>query len=268
MTEPVSPTDALGVAGTLGAPGAHGIEMIDVQLGYGNVAVLSELNLSVAHGELVGILGRSGAGKSTLLAALAGASVQQQGTLLVNGIDPRRAKHPVGLVPQIDVGVLTRLSVSELVALGDPRRGLFTSRAERRHADGLLERLGLGGLGDRRLDQLSGGQRQRVAIARALNGSAQLLLCDEPTSGADPVLAAEIVDVLAELAASGTTVLVATHDMAVVAPRLGRLVGLAGGTIRFNAVPGTFDAAAHADIYHPEPAHRSVPTSSSGEFGR
>lgn len=231
---------------------AYALELTGADLGHTSTPVLTDINLSVGHGELVGIIGRSGAGKSTLLAALSGARVQLAGSVLVNGIDPRRSRHPVGLVPQLGDEIVTRLCVAEIVTLGSPRAGLFTSRRERDEATTILERLGLAGFGSRRLDELSGGQRQRVAIARALVGSTNLLLCDEPTSGADPLLAAEIVGVLAEVAASGTTVLVATHDLAVVAPRLDRIVGLGEGTIRFDAHPTSFDATAFALVYGTE----------------
>jgi ABC-type Mn2+/Zn2+ transport system ATPase subunit len=220
-------------------------------LGY-RAPVLTGIDLRAAHGELVGILGRSGAGKSTLLAALSGADVQLGGTVTVNGADPRRSTHPVGLVPQLSDETVTRLNIAEIVALGAPRTGLFTSRSERAAANAALERLGLHGHSTRRLDELSGGQRQRVAIARALTGSTNLLLCDEPTSGADPVLAEEIVTVLAEVASAGTTVLIATHDLAVVAPQLHRLVGIGAGSIRYDGVPADFDDTARTAVYGAE----------------
>ncbi len=219
------------------------------ELGYGGQVVLTGLDVVVGHGELVGIVGRSGAGKSTFLAALAGAPVQLGGTHLVNGVDPRRSAHPVGLVPQIGDEVVTRLRVDELISLGAPRSGLFTSKAERAKATELIEQLGMSGFAHRRLDELSGGQRQRVAIARALMGSTNLLLCDEPTSGADPVLAAEIVDVLTAVAARGTTVLIATHDLTVVVPRLGRVIGFGSGRVVYDGPATDFSTAARAAVY-------------------
>ncbi len=218
-------------------------------LGHGDRPVLNDLDLDIAAGELVGVVGRSGAGKSTLLAALSGASVLIAGRVEVSGRDPRRGNHPVGLVPQLGDEVFTQLCISEVVALGSPRRGLFTSRSERRRADDLLARLGLDGRQRSRLAELSGGQRQRVAIARALTSSQSLLLCDEPTSGADPALAADIVSVLAEVAAGGATVMVATHDLAVVLPRLGRVLGVGAGSLQFDGPPTAFGPLQQEKVY-------------------
>lgn len=219
-------------------------------LGYSaDAPVLVDVDVSMRAGELVGVVGCSGAGKSTLLSALCGGPVQLSGRVLVEGRDPRRSGHPVGLVPQLGDEVLTNLSLIELVSLGRPRAGLFSSRTERAAAAALLDRLGLSGLGSRRMGELSGGQRQRVAIARALTASSAVLLCDEPTSGADPALTAEIVGVLAEVAASGATVIIATHDLSVVAPRLDRLIGVAGNGIRFDGSPAEFGTAEQSVVY-------------------
>jgi ABC-type Mn2+/Zn2+ transport system ATPase subunit len=220
-----------------------------VTLGYRGAPVLSRVNLELHAGEMVGIIGRSGAGKSTLIAALCGGDVVIDGSVTIDGLNPKRLRQPVGFVPQLNNETLSRLSVVELVALGKPRIGLFTSRRERMEATVLLERLGLEGLGERRLDQLSGGQRQRVAIARALTASDTLLLCDEPTSGADPVLTSEISNVLAEVAGKGTTVVVATHDLAMVAPRLDRLIGIANGEVIFDDTPAMFTPEQQVAVY-------------------
>ena len=218
-------------------------------LGYRNNPVLRDITMSFAAGELVGIVGRSGAGKSTLISALCGADVLLQGTVNVNGANPATAAHPVGFVPQLTNEAATRLSILELVTIGNPRRGLRTTRAERNQAAELLVRLGLDGVSSRRIDELSGGQRQRVAIARALTASSALLLCDEPTSGADPALASDIVSVLSEVAASGTTVIVATHDLATVTPRLDRLIGIGEGAVLFDGSPADFGRQQQAAVY-------------------
>lgn len=224
-------------------------QLVDATLGYRNHPVLTDVNLILGAGELIGVIGASGAGKSTLLGALSGADVQLGGAVTVAGADPRWSTSPVGLVPQLDDGTPTRLSVEELVALGRPRAGLFTSRAERSAVSARLAQLGLAPNRRRRIDELSGGQRQRVAIARALMGSSTLVLCDEPTSGADPALTVDIVDVLAGVARAGTTVIIATHDLAVVVPRLDRLVGIGNGTICYDGTPDGFDVDAQADVY-------------------
>jgi ABC-type Mn2+/Zn2+ transport system ATPase subunit len=236
-------------AETLRIDDAETIRIDHADLGHDAKVVLGDVNLTVRAGELVGVVGRSGAGKSTLLAALAGAPVQLSGTVVVRGLDPRRSDHPVGLVPQMGDETPTRLSVVELIALGSPRTGLFTTRRERSEAGRLLERLGLEGMGRRRITELSGGQRQRVAIARALTASSTLLLCDEPTSGADPTLAAEIVDVLTDVARNGTTVLVATHDLSGVASRLDRVIGIGSGRVCFDGPAASFGPEQFKAVY-------------------
>ncbi len=231
-------------------PGSPTVVLENATLGYrADAPVLVEVDVSIHAGELVGVVGCSGAGKSTLLSALCGAPVQLSGRVLVESRDPRRSGHRVGLVPQLGDEVLTNLSLIEVISLGRPRAGLFTSRAERAAVSELLDRLGLGGFGSRRMGELSGGQRQRVAIARALTASSAVLLCDEPTSGADPALTAEIVGVLAEVAAAGATVIIATHDLSVVAPQLDRLIGIAGNGIRFDGNPVEFGAAEQSAVY-------------------
>lgn len=157
--------------------------------------------------------------------------------------------NPVGLVPQAAEERWGSLCVGEIVSLGRPRRGLITSRAERIAAREHLKMLGLEGFGRRRMNELSGGQLQRVAIARGLMVSPGFLLCDEPTSGVDPVLAGEIIDLLKVVARSGTTVIVATHDLGVVVPRLQRVLGLAAGRLVLDVATERFDPAAFSLVF-------------------
>lgn len=228
---------------------SNAFEIQSADLGYGREIILKGVNIKVGHGELIGIVGRSGSGKSTFLKALSGSEVQISGKILVNGVDPRNSTHPVGLVPQNADEVLTPLSVEELITLGSPRLGLFTSKEERIKANDIIKQLGLNGFGHKRVDELSGGQRQRVSIARALMGSTNLLLCDEPTSGADPVLAAEIIDLLKELASTGTTVLVATHDLTAVIPKVERVIGLGSGCVIYDGQRGGFTDIIKSKVY-------------------
>jgi ABC-type multidrug transport system ATPase subunit len=224
-------------------------EIKSATLGYKDKIILSGLTSVAYHGETIAVLGRSGSGKSTLLSALSGAAVQIEGMVLVNGVDPRKAKLSVGLVPQITDEIITRLSVEEIVSLGIPRNGLFTSKSERSRAKEILEQLGLSTFATKQMYELSGGQRQRVAIARALMSSTRLLLCDEPTSGADPYLAAEIVNLLTNLSSTGTTVIIATHDLGVVLPRLSRVIGLYEGNILYDGPTKDFGDKEKLSIY-------------------
>lgn len=185
--------------------------------------ILEGVSFALQPGEMVALLGASGAGKSTLIAAICGHIRPTSGK-----ISPGPG---AGFVPQTPFETRSPLSVAEIVSLGLPRPGLAMSRAERRRSTELLERLGLAGLEGRRLTELSGGQRQRVAIAAALAFGSALLLLDEPTSGADPILADELLALLKELTRDGRTVLLAGHD----APRLiscsDRVLGLAAGRL-------------------------------------
>lgn len=226
-------------------------------LGYRDNVVLSGLHFSLKEGELVGLLGVSGAGKSTLLGALCGADVILQGSVEVKSEDPvlstrGLSTNKVGLVPQLSDERWGPLCVSEVVSLGRPRHGLRTSSSERAMVLAQLDALGIAGLAGKRMHELSGGQRQRVSIARGLIASPKLLLCDEPTSGADPVLAAEIMGLLQGVAASGTAVVVATHDLGVVVPRLSRVLGLAGGRLALDIPITDLDSAALSLVYGPE----------------
>jgi ABC-type Mn2+/Zn2+ transport system ATPase subunit len=202
-----------------------------LKLGYTNRVVLQDLNFTVSQGETVGLLGSSGSGKSTLLAGLSGANVVLEGEITVNSGANTRGRKIVGLVPQLGEEQWGPLCVAEVVALGMPTRGLKTPKSHQVKIDSLLEELGLSDVRRRRMNEISGGQRQRVSIARALSVSSSVVLCDEPTSGADPSLAAEIIDILSEVADKGVVVIIATHDISVVVPRLKRVIGLSGGRV-------------------------------------
>lgn len=203
--------------------------------------ILDDVSFSVRPGEMVALLGSSGAGKSTLLAAICGQVRATSGSVL-----PATG---AGFVPQAAFSPRSPLSVAEIVVLGRPRRGLLTSRVERRRSTELLERLGLAGLEDRRLGELSGGERQRVAIATALTFGSPLLLLDEPTSGADPVLAAEVLTLLRELTRDGNAVLLAGHD----APRLvgcsDRVLGLTDGRLTLDVIAADVTAERLDAVY-------------------
>jgi zinc/manganese transport system ATP-binding protein len=204
----------------------------DADLGYGRTPVLTGLSVTVEAGAFVGVVGPSGSGKTTLLRALLGEAAVLGGTVRVKGrsVDGRPPR--LGYVPQLDrVDWDFPATVEQVVLLGlagtSARRPWF-SRAERRHAAALLERLGLGGLGGRPISALSGGQQQRMFLARALVHEADLLLLDEPTSGLDLRTRHEVLHLLGELRADGITVVLTTHDLNWVAAHLPRVVCLNG----------------------------------------
>ncbi|GGI08310.1 metal ABC transporter ATP-binding protein [Egicoccus halophilus] len=222
---------------------APAVELVDVTAGYGAVPVLERLSLRVEAGELVGVVGPSGAGKTTLLRLLTGDADRHHGEVRLFG-EPvgRRPPRRVGVVPQL--GTIDwdfPLRVREAVLLGlvpRTRRVPWFARDERQRVDTLLERLGIGELGDRFIRELSGGQQQRVLLARALVREADLLLLDEPTSGVDLATRHDVLHLIGELNAEGIAVLLTTHDLNWVATHLPRIVCFASGVVA-DGPPGS-----------------------------
>ena len=218
-----------------------------VTVRYKNSVALDNVSFTASRGQVVAVVGASGAGKSTLLKVLTGVLSPTSGRY---AIGDGQAATSVGFVPQLDgSGDDCPLSAVEVVALGAPRTGFATRREEREKARRLLDELGLAGLADRTLSELSGGQRQRVAIARALATGADVLICDEPTSGADPVRVAEIMQTLTAIARSGAVVILSTHDVDRVARHADLVVALHAGKVAFCGEAGSLDDDTVMAIY-------------------
>ena len=206
-----------------GAPGLVTFE--GVSCSYGGHAVLEGVDLRIERGALVGVVGPSGAGKTTLLRAIVAGVPSIRGTVSVDGQPVVRGRTPrVGWVPQLEtVDWHFPATVREVVLMGRWSRRTWSPwmpRADRLAADALLERLAIGGLGDRQIRELSGGQQQRVFLARALIADPLLLLLDEPTSGVDLKTRDEVLHLLADLNAQGTTIVMTTHELNAVAAHL------------------------------------------------
>ena len=190
---------------------------------YGQAPVLVNVDLAVAEGDFVGIVGPSGSGKTTLLRAMAGAISPIAGSIA------RDRRTSVGYVPQVEtVNWYFPVTVREAVLMSriSDRRVPWSSRAELREADEVLERLGLGELGQRHIRELSGGQQQRVFIARAMLRRPRLLLLDEPTSGVDVRTRHDVMHVIHELHHDGLAIVLTTHDLNGIAAHLPKLVCL------------------------------------------
>ncbi|HEY6482651.1 MAG TPA: ABC transporter ATP-binding protein [Steroidobacteraceae bacterium] len=172
------------------------------------------LSFAVERGSFFSILGPSGCGKTTLLRMIAGFTVPDAGDILIGGRSMRDVapnRRPVNMVFQ-QLALFPMMSVAENVAFGLARRGVGTAE-RRRRAQAMLQRVGLSGAADKRIDQLSGGQRQRVAIARSLVLEPTLLLLDEPLGALDLKLREHMKIELKQLqAAFGTTFVYITHD--------------------------------------------------------
>lgn len=226
------------------------IALDNIHKSFSGVDVLKGVSLEVPEGSVTALIGPSGSGKSTLLRCVNLLEIPQSGRVRIDdavvafGPDsqPNRAqmlalRRKTGMVFQ------NFQLFPHLTALENVMEGLLTvlkwSREDARNrAVGLLDKVGMSAKLDAWPANLSGGQQQRVAIARALAPSPKVLLCDEPTSALDPQLAAEVVDVLAQLAREGTTMLMATHDLRLASSIAGNVLFLDGGDI-VEAGPAT-----------------------------
>jgi putative ABC transport system ATP-binding protein len=189
---------------------------------YGSVAVFADVDLDLAAGEVVAILGESGVGKSTLLNVLAGLDSASSGSVQVGRTDVTALDaHGSALWRRVHVGfvfqafhVLPYLDVRHNVAL--PL--LLLRRPDAQRVQAMIEAVGLGGLESRKPRELSGGQLQRVAIARALVHRPRLVLADEPTGNLDPDTADQVLDLmLSQVHAEGAACLLVTHSRAAAA---------------------------------------------------
>lgn len=204
---------------------------------FGVLEVLRGIDLVIAEHEVVCLIGSSGSGKSTLLRCInlletidAGRIVVEGDDITADGVHLDRVRRRIGIVFQA-FNLFPHMTVQQNVTLA-PRRVLHTPRAQAdAEATELLARFGLADKRDEVPDRLSGGQQQRVAIVRALAMKPDLLLLDEVTSALDPELVAEVLNVIRELAASGMTMVIATHEMGFARDIADRVCFLDGGTI-------------------------------------
>jgi polar amino acid transport system ATP-binding protein len=195
------------------------VEITDVTKRFGTLTVLDRVSLAVEPGEIIAILGRSGSGKSTLLRCINGLEPIQGGRITVEGVtvndrktDLRRLRQRVGMVFQ-SYNLFPHLSVARNITLAPTiARGMPDAEALAVARD-VLRRVGLEDKIDAFPDQLSGGQQQRVAIARSLAMRPAVMLMDEITSALDPELTGEVLKVLEDVARSGMTMLLVTHEI-------------------------------------------------------
>ena len=230
----------------------------------GGSRALDGVDLDIAPGEFVALIGPSGAGKSTLLRCLNGLVTPTAGEVrigedTVTGASPetlRRVRARIGFVFQ-QFNLQRRLSVLENTLLGGLARssrwrslvGWFES-AEVARARAILNRVGLDGLADRRVDTLSGGQQQRVAVARALIQEPAVVLADEPMSSLDPALAHTVMEFLRRInEEDGITVVTSLHVLELAQAYGRRVIGLSRGRVVHDGPPESLDAAATTRIF-------------------
>jgi glutamate transport system ATP-binding protein len=213
---------------------------------FGSLHVLRDINLSIGRGEVIVIIGPSGSGKSTLCRAINRLENFETGTIRVDGQPlPEEGKALANL--RADVGMVfqsfnlfAHKSILDNVTLGPMKvRKMGKAEAEQRAME-LLERVGVQEQAHKFPAQLSGGQQQRVAIARSLAMDPKVMLFDEPTSALDPEMINEVLDVMTQLAKSGMTMVVVTHEMGFARRAANRVVFMADGQIVEESAPQTF----------------------------
>ena len=224
------------------------IRITNLQKRYGDFIALHDINLEIVEGEVVVVVGPSGSGKSTLICCINLLEDYQQGEVLVDGQAVVRGRSlalvraEVGMVFQ-SFNLFPHLTALRNVALGPLRvRGLSRRDADQRAAQ-LLAKVGLADQAHKRPAQLSGGQQQRVAIARALALEPKVLLFDEPTSALDPEMVGEVLDVMQNLARSGVTMVIVTHEMGFARRVANRVIFMESGRIVEQAPPAEFFTA-------------------------
>jgi len=222
------------------------VELEGVNKHFGELHVLRDIDLSVARGEVLVIIGPSGSGKSTLCRAINRLEPIDSGVIRVDGVPLpaegkplARLRADVGMVFQ-SFNLFAHKSILENVTLGPIKvRGLSKSDA-RDEAMALLERVGVANQAQKHPAQLSGGQQQRVAIARSLAMKPKVMLFDEPTSALDPEMINEVLDVMTALADDGMTMMVVTHEMGFARKAANRVVFMAEGQVVEETDPETF----------------------------
>ena len=222
------------------------VEIEGMHKWFGTFHVLKNIDLRVTAGERIVICGPSGSGKSTLIRCINRLEVHQQGTIQVDGIELTRdvknieqIRSEVGMVFQ-HFNLFPHLTVLENCTLGP----MWVRKLPKDEAEAIatryLERVQIPEQADKYPGQLSGGQQQRVAIARSLCMQPKIMLFDEPTSALDPEMIKEVLDTMLELAETGMTMLVVTHEMGFARRAADRVIFMDGGEIIEENAPEPF----------------------------
>jgi len=215
----------------------------DVEKWYGSFHALKGINLEVQKGEVIVIFGPSGSGKSTFIRTINRLEEHQKGTILVDGMELNSDTRNIEMI-RMETGMVFQqfnlfphLTVLENVMLAPIQVRKWDKEKARSVAQELLARVGIPDQSAKYPGQLSGGQQQRVAIARALAMQPKIMLFDEPTSALDPEMIKEVLDVMIELARSGMTMLVVTHEMGFARAVADRMVFFDKGQIIETGTP-------------------------------
>ncbi|MFP8887492.1 MULTISPECIES: amino acid ABC transporter ATP-binding protein [Streptomyces] len=236
------------------APTAENLVVLDnVNKHFGALHVLQDIDLTIARGEVVVVIGPSGSGKSTLCRTINRLETIDSGTILIDGRplpaegrELARLRADVGMVFQ-SFNLFAHKTVLENVMLGQLKVRRVDKKAAEEKARSLLDRVGVANQADKYPAQLSGGQQQRVAIARALAMDPKVMLFDEPTSALDPEMINEVLEVMQQLAQGGMTMVVVTHEMGFARSAANRVVFMADGRIVEEATPDQFFSNPRSD---------------------
>ncbi|QTF06730.1 amino acid ABC transporter ATP-binding protein [Brenneria izadpanahii] len=222
------------------------IEIKSVSKWYGGFQALNNVSLNVAKGERVVICGPSGSGKSTLIRCINRLEEHHQGQILVNGIEMNdnikninRIRLSIGMLFQ-QFNLFPHLSVLDNLIIGPTLVRQMKKQQAIELAMHYLEKVHIANQAHKFPLQLSGGQQQRVAIARALCMQPEIMLFDEPTSALDPEMIKEVLDVMLDLAESGMTMIVVTHEMGFAKTVADNVILMADGSVIESAPPQTF----------------------------
>ena len=224
------------------------IKVENLQKYFGENKVLDGISTEIHKGEVVAIIGPSGSGKSTFLRSLNLLEVPTGGRILFENVDitdPKvdinRHRQKIGMVFQ-QFNLFPHKTVKENIMLAPVTLKLMTPEEASKKAEELLARVGLPDKAEAYPGSLSGGQKQRIAIARALAMNPDVMLFDEPTSALDPEMVGEVLEIMKELAETGMTMVVVTHEMGFAREVASRVLFIDGGNIQEDAPPKEFFA--------------------------
>ena len=219
------------------------LEIKDLHKNYEKQEVLKGISTNVNRGDVIAVIGPSGCGKSTFLRSLNLLEVPTKGQILFEGTDLTDKKTNINVVRQ-KIGMVFQqfnlfpnMTIKDNIMLAPVKLGILSKEEASQKADELFERIGLGDKAQAYPMQLSGGQKQRIAIVRSLAMNPDVILFDEPTSALDPEMVGEVLSVMKELARSGMTMVVVTHEMGFAREVANRVMFINEGVIAEEGTP-------------------------------